>query len=250
MKRTHGQGAALISAALFAFLVNTANAASPEIIVLSNRADLISGGDALVQIKLPAGSNPAFLKVDVDGRSVRSAFAFLPDGSLGGLVTGLKIGVNTLRAVLPAGRATIPITNHDIGGPVFSGPQVQPWVCQTTNNPSLGPAIDDKCNAPSAYRYRYRTTAGAFANYDPNAPRPANMGTTTTDQGVTVDYIIRIERGTADRGIHEIAVLFDPTKSWGPFAPQPGWNGKVFVPFGSGCEYGHLQGNPGSVEYD
>ena len=76
------------------------------------------------------------------------------------------------------------------------------------------------------------------------------MATTTTDQGVTVDYIIRIERGTADRGIHEIAVLYDPTKPWSPMRRRRGWNGKVFVPFGSGCEYMYRQGDPGSVQYD
>jgi len=231
-------------------LMGAASAAAPEILVLSNRADLISGGDALVEIKWPAGANPAFAKIALNGGLINSAFALRANGKYQGLVTGLREGANLLTARLPGSGAQITITNYSIGGPVFSGPQVQPWLCQTTNNPSLGPAIDDKCNAPSAYRYRYRTTAGAFANYDPSAPRPANMATTTTDQGVTVDYIIRIERGTADRGIHEISVLFDPTKPWTPYAPQTGWNGKVFVPFGSGCEYGHLQGNPGNVEYD
>jgi len=36
-----------------------AYATSPEILVLSNRADLVSGGDALVEIKVPAYLNPA-----------------------------------------------------------------------------------------------------------------------------------------------------------------------------------------------
>jgi hypothetical protein len=222
----------------------------PEITVTSNRADLVSGGNAMVEIKWPAGANPALAKIALNGVSVNSSFALRANGKYMGLVSGLREGSNVLTARIPGGGAQITITNHSIGGPIFSGPQVQPWLCQTTNNPSLGPALDDKCNAPSAFRYRYRTTAGAFANYDPSGPRPANMATTTTDQGVTVDYIIRIERGTADRGIHEIAVLYDPTKPWTPYAPQSGWNGKLFIPFGSGCEYGHLQGNPGNVEYD
>ena len=224
--------------------------AAPEILVTSNRADLISGGDAMVEIKLPVGTKTALVKVALNGTPLNGVFAFRANGKYQGLVTGLREGANTLTARVPGNGAQITITNYPIGGPLFSGPQVQPWLCQTTNAPSLGPAIDDKCNAPSAYRFRYRTTAGAFANYDPTGPRPANMATTTTDQGVTVDYIIRIERGTADRGLHEIAVLYDPTKEWSPYAPQSGWNGKLFVPFGSGCEYGHLQSNPGNVEYD
>ena len=35
---------------------------------------------------------------------------------------------------------------------------------------------------------------------------------TTTTAGLTVPYIVRVERGTMNRGIYDIAVLFDPTK--------------------------------------
>ena len=31
------------------------------------------------------------------------------------------------------------------------------------------------------------------------------------DQGVTVPFIVRNERGVIDRGVYDIAVLFDPT---------------------------------------
>jgi len=44
-------------------------------------------------------------------------------------------------------------------------------------------------------------------------------------------------------------VLADPSKPWAPWAPndQPAWNHKLYVPFGSGCEFGHAQGGPGPV---
>ena len=93
----------------------------------------------------------------------------------------------------------------------------------------------------------YRTTTGQFQTYNPGAPAPANLATTTTDQGITIPYIVRIERGTSNRGIYDLAVLFDPTKPWTPWAPQAGWNHTLFWPFGSGCEMGHVQGGPGSV---
>src|SRR5207248_2977030 len=53
-----------------------------EIRILSNRADLISGGDALVEIVLPekAKARPDQVKVDVDGHDVTSAFAVRNDG--------------------------------------------------------------------------------------------------------------------------------------------------------------------------
>ena len=60
--------------------------------------------------------------------------------------------------------------------------------------------------------------------------------------------IVRIERGTIDRGVHDIAVLADPAKpfAWSP-QDQPFWNHKLYIPFGSGCEFGHTQGGPGNV---
>ena len=249
----------LIIVALAAASASIAGAKPPEqandnlttIVVLSNRADLISGGDALVEIILPdkAKANPSDVKVDVDGHDVTSAFAVRADGRFYGLVTGLPNGASVLRAKVPNGPgARITLTNHPIGGPVVSGPQVEPWICSTdTLNPSLGPAVDEQCNAPTQYRYIYRTTTGQFQTYDPNAPPPANLAMTTTDRGVTVPYVVRIERGTTNRGIHEIAVLFDPTKAWAAWARQPQWNQKLFWPFGSGCEMGHVQGGPGSV---
>jgi hypothetical protein len=50
---------------------------------------------------------------------------------------------------------------------------------------------------------------------------------------VTVEYIVRVERGTMNRGIFDIAVLFDPSRPWSGNAPQRQWNGKVFYQFGA-----------------
>jgi hypothetical protein len=222
-----------------------------EILVLSNRADLISGGNALVEIVLPDKAKAHYdqVKVDVDGRDVTSAFALRSDGRFYGLVAGLSPGENALRATVPNGPgATIVITNHAIGGPVFSGAQVQPWQCSTTTvNPSLGPAVDAQCNAPTQYRYMYRTTSNQFAVYNPAAPPPANLAMTTTDQGITVPYIVRIERGTLNRGIHDIAVLLDPAMPFTPWAPQPQWNRKLVVQYGAGTSQQYRQNGPESV---
>src|SRR5436309_15938082 len=76
-------------------------AASPagavvRIDVLSNRADLVSGGDALVTISAPA-------RVFRNGTEVTKAFARRADGRFEGLVTGLHDGANSLIARLPDG---------------------------------------------------------------------------------------------------------------------------------------------------
>jgi hypothetical protein len=220
-----------------------------EINVLSNRADLVSGGNALVQVVLPAGEDPAAVQVALNGEDVTSAFAVRPNGQFAGVVTGLVIGANELTATGPSGGAAIAITNHPRGGPVFAGPQVQPWFCTTEAN-GLGPAQDAQCNAPTTYRLLYKSSlTGQFSAYDPTHP-PTDIATTTTDQGATVPYIVRVERGTMDRGIYDVAALYDPTKPWQPWDPQPGWNHKLYVPFGPSCAPRYRQEPPEDVLSD
>ena len=73
-----------------------------------------------------------------------------------------------------------------------------------------------------------------FQPYVPGTTSPDLVASTTTTTGVTLPYIVRVERGTLNRGIYDIAVLFDPTKpAWTPTAPQPQWNGKLLYTFGA-----------------
>ena len=238
---------AVASILLFAAAVSgtgySAAAEGMQLKVLSNRADLVSGGDALVEVVLPSNADPAKVRVDVDGRNVTSAFAVRSDGRFLGLVTALAVGDNVLTARGHAGGARITITNHPVGGPVFSGPQVQPWICATEEN-GLGPARDAQCNTPATFELFYKSSVtGQFAAYDPNSPR-SDLAYTTTDQGHRVPYVVRRERGVMDRGIYDIAVLHDPSRPWAPWAPQRGWNGKLLVPFGGDCTPRHSQGAP------
>src|SRR5262249_60583680 len=83
--------------------------------------------------------------------------------------------------------------------------------------------------------------------HDPPAPPPAAaIATTTTDQGVTVPYIVRLEKGAMDRGLYDIAVLSDPAANWAPWASQPGWNHKVLYQFGGGTAPWHTNDAPQS----
>ena len=217
-----------------------------EIRVLSNRADLVSGDNALVRI---VTADPSTVQVALNGGDVTQSFAVRPNGQFEGVVTGLRSGPNELTASSPSGGARVTITNHPRGGPVFAGAQVQPWPC-TTQNHGLGPAQDAQCNAPTTYSYKYKSSlTGQFAAYDPSNP-PLDLATTTTDQGTTVPYIVRVERGTMDRGIYDIAALYDPAAPWQPWAPQPGWNHKLFIPFGESCAPRYRQEPPNDVLYD
>ncbi|RYX90102.1 MAG: hypothetical protein EOO28_30655 [Comamonadaceae bacterium] len=281
--------AALAAALLAGCLGDSDDAAAPAapgapgpllaISTINNRADLVSGGDAMVDIALPAGVSAATLKVDVDGRDVSSAFAVRADGRVTGLVTGLIEGANVLSATATgASAAKLTITNASRGGPVISGAQTVPFVCATplprsatasspaTNGSGLSTeATDAKCNIATEYKLYYKTntpgcttglpdpsaastaygsttlvvtTATAavtacFKPYDPAAPAPADMSTTVTDAGKTVSFIVRVERGTMNRGIYDIVALFDPTKPWTAVAPQAQWNGKLIYTFGA-----------------
>jgi hypothetical protein len=158
-------------------------------------------------------------------------------------VTGLALGRNTLRALLPSGRgAAITITNHPNGGPVFSGPQVQPWKCQAT-------AADAQCNEPVNYEFQYMSTAGGLQPYDPAQP-PSDVATTTTDQGKTVPFIIRTETGYQARDQYKITVLYDPSKPWTAWAPQPQWNHKLLITHGVSCGIEHQAGTAPSTTTD
>jgi hypothetical protein len=69
---------------------------------LSSRADLVSGGDALVAITAPRGA----LTVTLNGRDVTGRFILdAATGEYRGLVDGLKLGGNRLHAATTSPRA-------------------------------------------------------------------------------------------------------------------------------------------------
>ncbi len=284
------------AAALVSGCLGSADGPYPplEIKTLSNRADLISDGDALVQILLPVGSASAGLKVDINGVDVTAAFATRSDGRLTGVVTGMKVGENILTAITDtASPATLTITNHERGGPIYSGAQPTPFVCATptpvgatsalpaTNASGLGStATDAKCTIAAETKFYYRTTTAgcSFALPDPSpsvaytaaapattatppanpcfkaytvgAAAPADLATTKTDTGLTVPYIVRVERGTMNRGIYDIAVLVDPAKPWTAVAPQAQWNGKIQYNFGASTGQPRRQQRPATAWSD
>ncbi len=236
----------VVLAALPSFAAR-ANVASISIEVLSNRADLVSEGDALVEITVQDG-NPADLAVALNGADITSSFGARPSGRTMGVVTGMDLGANEVVATLPGGEgARLTIINHPNQGPVFSGPQLTPWVCTTSTN-GLGNPIDGQCSAPTKIEYFYQAEGStSFAAYNLENP-PTNVRSITTDQGKVVPYIIRQETGTQNRGIYRIAVLFDPAKPWAPWAPQDGWNHKLYYPFGASCGTAYSQASAQNVQ--
>jgi len=211
--------------------------------VLSTRADLVSGGEALVQVFLPPGARTAQTRLDVNGRDVTREFALLSSGKFEGLVTGLANGSNVLTARLPDGYgAHLTITNHPIAGPILSGPQLKPWGCEAG-------AVDATCAKPVAYSYYYKSTDSTKSGlqpYDPANP-PTDVATTTTQTGTTVPFIVRVETGYEDRDQYQIAALFELGKPWSSRAPQPQFNHKLLITHGVSCGVDHRAGTAPSV---
>jgi hypothetical protein len=265
-----------------AALVACGGSDDPDAVVittLSNRADLVSDGDVLVRIDLPAGATGSTLKVDVGGRDVTSAFV-ASNGGYVGRVTGLAVGANALNASADgASAATLTVTNASRGGPIYSGAQITPFYCATpTPQAASGvapatvgsglstAATDAQCNTATEFKLWYRTTSAncstaipdpsppatapanpCFKPYTASATPPSDLATTTTDTGLTVPYVVRVERGVMNRGIYDIAVLYDPTKPWTPTAPQPQWNGKIWYAFGASTGQPRRQVRPATA---
>ncbi|HEX9628231.1 MAG TPA: DUF6351 family protein, partial [Acidiferrobacterales bacterium] len=214
--------------------------------VLSNRPDLVSGDDVLVEVVLPAGVSPDAVVLRANGGIASGDYGLTGDGRYLARVTGLALGANVLTVDVPGlAQSGATLVNHPNGGPVFSGPQVQPWVCQEDT------AVDEFCNQPAEYTFLYKSTdpsATGLQTYDPDNP-PGDVATTTTDEGVELPFIVRLERGYQARDEYKIFQLFRPGEPWAPWAPQDQWNHKVLVTHGGNCGNDHGSGSAPTNDY-
>src|SRR5881409_2058888 len=125
---------ALLTGLLIRFPAATHAAGEISVRVVSSRPDMVSGGDALVEITgVRSTSGPPALTVTLNARDVTTVFRTSPSGeSLLGRIDGLVVGKNSLE-VRAAGKrvAGSELQNHSITGPIFSGPHQTPFICQT-----------------------------------------------------------------------------------------------------------------------
>jgi hypothetical protein len=242
--------------------------------VLSSAPDQVTGGDALVRVTAGVKTRLAEIRVTRNGADVTGAFTPDPASrTMTGLVDGLEPGTNQLRARAgrgPAARLTV--HNHPIAGPVFSGPKQYPFLCRTEQAGLGQPLIDNQdgagmrvyaldgtggkteevigwsrdCAAPTRVDYLYRTTGGQWLPFPTGGPVPADLATTTTLDGQTVDFVVRRERGTINRFIYQIAMLAPVTEALaGTGLTDPdhsSWNQRVIYVFSGGVAIGHDQG--------
>ena len=234
------------------------------------RRHLISGGDALVRIEPIFGGSLPDVSVSVNGVDMTARFRPAPADWLGresdallGLVDGLAVGDNTV-VVEHAGTpvSSMTVTNYPVTGPIFSGEHLEPYVCledldlDREGQPRrfaigngdflIGSALDDDCSLDTRVDYLYRTGGegeGAFRGRVDPAELPADVAQTTTTSGATVPYVVRLETGTINRAIYQMAILIDPDQpDPTPWDRPSGWNGRLVYTYGGGCEAGFFQG--------
>jgi hypothetical protein len=219
----------------------------PQLSVVSSRPDMVTGGDALVRVELPEGTSPDTVTVRVDDRDVTAAFQAVSEVALEGLVSELGVGVSRVAVATEDGASVeLEVRNHPGTGPVFSGPHQQPFVCQTddfelVSGETLGAAIDDDCSVVRRVDYAYRSVdGGALKALPDSTDRPADLAYTTTLHEAEVPYIVRIETGTVNRAVYQVALLHDPTTDPepSPWQMPAGWNGRLIYTFGGGCVNG------------
>ena len=221
---------------------------------LSARPDLVTAGDVLIEVATPAAGGRARsarpFVATLNGRDVSSVFfPARTSGAFVGLVSGLASGRNTFAIAgkgQSAGGASLELTNYPITGPVFSGPHIRPFVCQTDtfklpDGSTLGAAADADCSIATRIQYVY-LPAGAkdFRPMPAASALPSDVATTTTTAGVRVPFVVRVETGTMNRGIYQNLVLHDPTNDAAPtpFTPPPAWNRRLIAVHGVGCPGG------------
>ncbi len=156
-------------------------------------------------------------------------------------------------------------------GPVFSGPHQYPFLCMTEEAGLGQPLVDNgdenggvghpvygedetgqktdeiigysrDCSLVTRVDYFYKSSAdGRFHRLDITQDLPEDLAETTTSDGLTVAYIVRVERGTINRFMYGIAMLASKdevdTGAW----DLTSWNGKLVYQFQGGVGIGHQQ---------
>ncbi len=223
------------------------------------RPEFVSGGDVLISVHLAAGVQAPNVRLTLNGSDVTSSLRPVrAERTLMALVKGLAEGNNTLVASAGNANAKLTVVNHPNAGPVISGPHEQPFICETEKFKLMsggvaGKPLDADCSIATRVGYVYKSTAGGDLKplADPKT-LPADVAMTTTSLGQQVPFIVRVETGTINRGVYEIAMLFNPTRDGQPdfMTKSPGWNGRLIYTFGGGCAGGWYKQGAGTGGVD
>jgi len=181
---------------------------------VSNRADLISGGDALVEIVCRAGTDTTSAQVGLNASASNLLSRFATGATRGW--HGPRERRQRADGERSGDRGADHHHNHPITGPIISGPHITPYECRwtrTTSPPGATPTArrGTKCGTST------RPGTALSGRSPPTGKRPRDLIKTTTSDGNTVPYIVRVMSGTINRGVYRLAMLDNPGVS-----PLPG----------------------------
>jgi hypothetical protein len=249
-----------LATAMVLVLPGAATAQAIQLRVLSNpRPEFVSGGDVLVSVTFPARVQAPNVRLTLNGSDVTSSLRPVRvQRTLRALVKGLVDGNNTLVASAGNANAKLTVVNHPNTGPVISGPHEQPFICETEKFKLMsggvaGKPLDADCSIATRVDYVYKSTAGGDLKPLPDLKQlPADVATTTTSIGTGIPFIIRIETGTINRAVYEIAMPFNPALDREPnFNTQStSWNRRLIYTFGGGCAGGWYKQGTGTGGVD
>jgi hypothetical protein len=230
-----------------------AGRSSFEIRTLSNRADLISDRDALIEVRVLAKRADEKVTLTLNGANVDADFIAEPDArTLRGVFERTRGRPEHLRRQIPTEMdwadhgpclTIIRSTSRRPGAAWLSGDTVillrdadaragigqhagverkaashdsLPSTLNCNNRDRIQALLpdDDRGLLDGAARPRVRRPQA-----DEQLLQAVHVGSAGRsrdddhDDGLTVPYIVRVERGTMNRGIYDIAVLFDPTQA-------------------------------------
>jgi hypothetical protein len=237
------------------------NTGSISLEVISSPPHLVTGGSALLTMRYTNARDVPQLVVN--GTQLQWSASIREDGEdriATVLVNGLRNGENRIEARLANSSTGLSLTNYPISGPVFSGEHQQPYLCLQElapmgngnarrfaigNGEFLDTSVQDAdCALPTRVDYVYRNTNDErFLPLTDISRIPPDASTIQVATGEQIPYVVRLETGTINRAIYQIAILHDP-RLQAPAAdsPSPGWNGRLVYTFGGGCEAGYFQG--------
>ena len=216
-----------------------------ELEVVSSRAEYVTGGDALIGVRLAEGVDPGDVTVAAGDTDVTASFEPDPDDlrRLLGLVRDLAEGETVITAEAGDDDAELTVTNHPTAGPLFSGEQLDLEAC-TTQVFGLEPSTpEDGCTAPTEVTWRYVDTAGEVNDLPDPSAVPADVEMVDRE-GEQVPFILRDETGVLDRAVYRITLLEpapDPSDALGHIDTSA-WNHRLVYRFGGGCGASFTQG--------
>ena len=223
---------------------------------VSTKPWLVTGGDLLVEVIVDESLSRAQLSMSLDGSDISDQFRETAATTLQALMTDIPEGDSTFLVEHRGAQLSesLNLTNYPSIGPIISGPHEQPYVCQTEQfvtvaGDTLGSALDSNCSIPTRVDYVYWSILDEVFKplpLDAETLPPEDMGLITIMDQVIEPYIVRVETGTVNRAVYEIAMLHNPlngSRFLNPWNRSSNWNDKLVYTHGGGCRAGwHQQG--------